>query len=139
MTRKTPPHEELKAWRNSLGLTLKDAGELFGVSAVNFRAWEVGEKRPAAGPRREAIELRTGIPANAWETEKERVMVATAREATRAPSTPPPPSAPPKKRPRAVAKKAAAKPGVQRTTPKKRGKSRTKRAASVVDAGTAAA
>lgn len=117
------PNVVLGEWRSALGLSHAKAGALFGVSGVNFRAWEVGEKRPAAGPRREAIELRVGIPRDAWNTPKERKLLAAAREATCTPSVPPlpaPPTEPPPRKTTAPQPAATAKPATRKAAPPKR-------------------
>jgi transcriptional regulator with XRE-family HTH domain len=36
---------ELKAWRNRLGLTQRQAAEMLGVSALTLSAWEIGRFR----------------------------------------------------------------------------------------------
>lgn len=38
--------ELLRAWRRSIGLTLKTAANVVGVSPVSFADWEAGRKTP---------------------------------------------------------------------------------------------
>lgn len=72
------PNERLRAWRTAKEMSLAAAGQLFGVSAVNVRAWELGQKRPAAH-RREMITALTGIPPEDWCTAAELEEVERAR------------------------------------------------------------
>lgn len=109
MTTETPGRR-LAAWRKERGLSLKEAGELFGVAAPNVLAYENDTKRPSAGARRELLEAHTGIPADAWASPAERKLAARARAARAdAPDlTDPPPSR--RRRPDAAPKTRAPSP-----------------------------
>jgi transcriptional regulator with XRE-family HTH domain len=73
--------QALKAWREARGLKLEPAGKLIDVSAVTWRAWEMGEHRPNKGVLREALEALTGIPAAAWQDDEDRALLEKARAA----------------------------------------------------------
>lgn len=78
------PREALRVWidadpersQSTLARTL-------GVSQPSVSAWLAGTSRPEAH-HREALELLTGIPADAWKTDVERALVARTRAAVEA-------------------------------------------------------
>lgn len=118
-----PPSKRLAAWRLQAGLSLKEAGQLFGVAAPNVLAYETGEKRPGKGARRELVEAHTGIPADDWATPEELELSARAARAQARADTERPTPTPPT--PRTGRKPARARsPGPQKaraaTTPKRR-------------------
>jgi transcriptional regulator with XRE-family HTH domain len=70
----TDPADGLRAFRDSLDLSLAEAARQLGVSHVTLRNWERGALVPSEDYRR-AIETWTGgaVPADAWPVgERER-------------------------------------------------------------------
>jgi transcriptional regulator with XRE-family HTH domain len=54
--------EKLKTWRSGLGLSLDEAGQLIGVSGVQWHRYETGARR-ISSDKVPSIAKATGIPA----------------------------------------------------------------------------
>ncbi len=68
----TPALPLLEAWLGIEGHNQTKLGNLVGVSSSAVSRWASGDSRPEEGHQRREVEAVTGIPEDAWKTNKER-------------------------------------------------------------------
>jgi transcriptional regulator with XRE-family HTH domain len=79
--RNTLGRQLLVGWltEDGAGRSQSKLAELLGIGQSSVSLWVHGRSRPDAHIR-EALEVITGVPRGAWETDDERAVVTRARE-----------------------------------------------------------